>query len=79
MNYPRWEIYLCSENFDAFYKLMDDNGFGGFTAAKALNDVWWIICYPSQDIKLIVKLRFRIAEVVDKFGIDASFTDYPEP
>jgi hypothetical protein len=79
VNYPRWEIHLDIENFDAFCKLMDDNGFGGFTASKASNGAWWIICYPSQDIKLMAKLRFRIVEVVDKFGIDAAFTDYPTP
>jgi len=82
----RWEIHLEDEYFESFTKLLDDNDCGlgqndcnPFAAAWATKGAWWIVCYPPEDIKLLAKLRFKVVEVVDKFGIDADFTDYPEP
>lgn len=72
----QWELFLPREEFVEFTKLMDDHGCGGFTASMR-NGSHWIICYPTDEAKLLARLKFHIEEVVDKFGIDVSFTDCP--
>lgn len=74
----RWEIYLPRGEFDDFAKFMEEEGFGqvkvSFVGSSA-----WILSYPSEEIKMIAKLRYHVTEIVDKYGISVNFTDCPKP
>lgn len=74
----RWELHLAREEFEDFTELLESEGFGGFTSSFQRETVW-IICYPSEEIKVVARLRFHISEIVDKYGIDVDFTDWPKP
>lgn len=65
-----WEIYVSLEDYPEFDKLLTDNGFGDFTASVQRNGNAWIMCYPSEDIKMIASLRFNIRYPENKFGLD---------
>lgn len=70
-----WEILITRDEFDRFSALMGEHGFGGFTAST-MGDAYWIFCYPSDDVKIMAKLRFNIIEM-PRFGVEIEFTDYP--
>lgn len=72
---PYWEILLPLEHADDFAALMSEFGFGGFTSAM-MGDHCWIFCYPSEEVKLIAKLKFNIKEL-PYYGTDVQFTDHP--
>lgn len=73
----QWELYIDRKDFENFSNLMSEHGFGGFTASYQQNGFVWVICYPSEEIKMLSLLKFNIKEIVDKFGIDVDFTDCP--
>ena len=73
----RWELFLPQESFEDFTTLMEEHICGGFTSQFQRNDYVWVICYPSEEAKLLARLRFDIKELVDKFGINVDFTDWP--
>lgn len=70
-----WEILIPRDEFDEFTAFMDKHGYGGFTAST-LGDHFWILCYPSEDVRVISKLRFNITEL-PYYGTEINFTDYP--
>jgi len=72
----RWEIYLDRDQYNDFEKFLEAEGFGGFAAASQRNNTVWILCYPSEEIKIIARLRFNIREVSNKYGIDIDITDW---
>ena len=70
-----WEIFLPRDNIKEFTDLMVEHGFGGFTTAYTAEHCW-ILCYPSEDVKIIAKLRFDVTEL-PYYGTEINFTDYP--
>lgn len=72
-----WEILLSRHDLNDFTDLMNRNGFGGFTTAY-MAEHCWILCYPSEDVKIIAKLRFDVTEL-PYYGTEIDFTDYPSP
>jgi len=74
----RWELYLPLNDFEPFTDLMEEHNCGGFTSQFQRDGYVWIICYPPEEAKLLARLRFDIKELVDKYGIDVDFTDWPK-
>lgn len=72
---PCWEILIPHDEFNKFTTLMEEYGFGGFTAST-MGDAYWIFCYPSDDVKIMAKLRFKVIEM-PRFGVEIEFTDHP--
>jgi len=72
-----WEILLSRDDLNDFTDLMNSHGFGGFTSS-VMGNGYWIFCYPSDDVKIMAKLRFNIVEM-PRFGTEVEFTDYPSP
>ena len=77
MTNKRWELYLNRADFEDFTEFMEFEGFGGFTSSF-YRDMVWVVCYPSDEVKMIARLRYNLEEIVDKFGVDVSFTDWPK-
>ena len=76
----RWEIMLPAEEFEEFQNLLfetdlDWQGLKKFPLPPAAdNNVYdWILCYPSDEFKVIAKLKFHIEER-PTFGTEIDFS-----
>ena len=73
----RWEIILPAKEFEEFQNLLfetdlDWQGLKRF--AMPPNNVYeWILCYPSDEFKVIAKLKFHIEEP-PIFGTEIDFS-----
>lgn len=69
----RWEIFIPKEDREAFEALLFDIDFGK-TDASNYDGKTWIICYASEEFKIIARLRFIIEEL-PAYGTEIDFSD----
>ncbi len=62
---------------DSFRDLLIDIdyiGFNGITEHSHSVDFKWVVCWPSDEFKVIAKLKFQITEI-PAFGTEVDFSD----
>lgn len=67
-----WEIFVEESDYSSFCELLEDHGHGGFTASIQRDGFVWVICYTTDEVKILASLRFNIRFPENKFGIDIS-------
>ena len=75
----RWEIFLNPEDIDEFSGMLYDIDFQEITAKIMVSSSAspsgrvWVMCYPSDEFKVLAKIRFDIEEM-SSFGTEIDFS-----
>ena len=54
---------------------LQDNGCFNLIYNINIDGTYWLVCYPTDEVRMLAKLRFNLAEIVDKYGTDIKFND----
>lgn len=72
-----------TRSLEALYKgdireleiFLQNNGCYDLRYTVNKDGTYWLVCSVTDEVRLLAKLRFNLAEIVDKYGTDVKFAD----